>query len=306
MRRDDATILVGTGFDTIYRSGKAYPTFPDMRLIVSEKDHLQAWVITDTSIDVNLFQSILPTLGFPPIYASRSIIAKFRDTITDTSFLDQCRFFELFADGGPSRKIGNYEFLTRSSDAAAHLAIATVSGEIVLGWTSLETSADTSAKGTDIITKSDTQFALGDLSFSSGEIIMFRWKNREKHTLKFTFDTFFVDIGSIGVVAWYTLGDRELLGQNGVLIFTLEEDVRSRMIMGHIFIDSRGFVHAHEMMAVHKEILKWIRATYEKLILENDRIERGTLVQSLRREITKYCYLLTGRTPVVMPVIIER
>ncbi len=60
------------------------------------------------------------------------------------------------------------------------------------------------------------------------------------------------------------------------------------------------------MMPVHKEILKGIRATYEKLITDNERIERGELVQSMRREITKYCFLLTGRTPVVMPIIIER
>lgn len=60
------------------------------------------------------------------------------------------------------------------------------------------------------------------------------------------------------------------------------------------------------MMSVHKEILKGIRHTYEQTIVANPRIERGELVQILRREITKYCYLVTGRTPVVMPVIIER
>lgn len=91
-----------------------------------------------------------------------------------------------------------------------------------------------------------------------------------------------------------------------MLTFTLEEDKRLRTIVGHIFIDSRGFVHAHEMMSVHKEILKGIRSTYEKCILENPKIERAVLVQSLRREITKYCYLLTKRTPVVLPILIER
>lgn len=135
---------------------------------------------------------------------------------------------------------------------------------------------------------------------------MLRGKTYSKHTLKYTFDTFYVDNSSIGIVAGYTLGDREMLSENGVLTFTLEEDSRARTIAGHIFIDSRGFVHAHEMMPVHKEILKGIRATYEKLITDNERIERGELVQSMRREITKYCFLLTGRTPVVMPIIIER
>lgn len=79
-----------------------------------------------------------------------------------------------------------------------------------------------------------------------------------------------------------------------------------RAIVGHIFIDSRGFVHSHEMMSVHKEVLKAIRHVYESTLLGNRSIERGELVSTLRRELTKYCYLLTGRTPVVMPVIIER
>lgn len=85
---------------------------------------------------------------------------------------------------------------------------------------------------------------------------MFKNKSFFKHSLKYTFDTFYVDNSSIGVVAGYTLTDREILSENGVLMFTLEEDSRARTITGHIFIDSRGFVHAHEMMAVHKEILK--------------------------------------------------
>ena len=107
-------------------------------------------------------------------------------------------------------------------------------------------------------------------------------------------------------MAGYALKDRVELASSGVLTFVIEEDPRARAIVGHIFIDSRGFVHSYEMMSVHKEVLKGIRHTYEQAILANPRIERGELVQTIRREITKYCYLITGRTPVVMPIIIER
>lgn len=40
MRTGDTTLLVGTGFSSVENAGKVYPTFPDMRLIESEKDHL--------------------------------------------------------------------------------------------------------------------------------------------------------------------------------------------------------------------------------------------------------------------------
>lgn len=89
-----------------------------------------------------------------------------------------------------------------------------------------------------------------------GEIFDISKRKIFKHSLKFTFDTFYIDKNSVGIALGYTLKDREILAENGVLTFVLEEDVRSRAIIGHIFIDSRGFVHAQEMMTVHKEVLK--------------------------------------------------
>ncbi len=57
--------------------------------------------------------------------------------------------------------------------------------------------------------------------------------------MKFTFDTFYIDHLSIGVLAGYALKDRNELAANGVLTFVLEEDKNTRAILGHIFIDSR-------------------------------------------------------------------
>lgn len=124
--------------------------------------------------------------------------------------------------------------------------------------------------------------------------------------MKFSFDTFYQDKKSFGTIAGYTLSDRKNLSESGVLIFTLEEDMRARTIAGHIFIDSRGFVQSYEMMKVHKEVIKSIRVLYENLVAENPHIERGELVQTLRREVQKICFVLTGRTPLIMPIIIEQ
>ncbi len=167
---------------------------------------------------------------------------------------------------------------------------------------------NTVLSGAHALRQEQDSFLLGTSSdpIEVGEIIELKKSLSTKHSLRFTFDTFFLDKNSVGLQAGYALKDRKELAENGVLTFVIEEDGAARAIVGHIFIDSRGFVHSHEMMSVHKEILKGIRHTYEQSILANPRIERGELVQTFRREITKYCYLLTGRTPVVMPIIIER
>ncbi|MBP9779439.1 hypothetical protein KBD33_02315 [Candidatus Gracilibacteria bacterium] len=305
LRSDATTVLIGTGFGTIVRAGKVYPTFPDMRIIFSEKDRLHAWILTDEGVNIELFEQILPTLEFPPIYATRDIISRFRNTIKDASFLEKCRFFELFVPGVMTRRIGDFEFSVANSGTDSMLSARVGSNSVGFSLYPLSTLSHEGSPQF-VISSKDGGYLLGNDRFEAGEILMFQNKSFSKHTLKYTFDTFYVDNSSIGIVAGYTLSDREMLAENGILTFTLEEDIRARTIAGHIFIDSRGFVHAHEMMGVHKEILKGIRATYEKLIVENERIERGELVQSLRREITKYCFLLTGRTPVVMPIVIER
>lgn len=301
LRSSEGTLLFGTGFSQVTAWGKSYPSFPDMRLPYSEKDRLTGWILLESGFEIAPFQMILEVLGFPHVYATREVIAYIRNTVKDTVFLDRCRFFELFSPGISDRKIGEY-----------HLE-GTQWGIMISAWANAfflpnRGTVQSYPSGMTLMTsESGYSFVWADtLSFVSGEIVDLLKMKVSKHSLRFTFDTFYIDKNSIGVAAGYTLGDREVLAENGVLTFVLEEDVHARAIIWHIFIDSRGFVHSHEMMTVHKEILKWIRYTYEQTILANNRIERSELVHTLRRELTKYCYLVTGRTPVVMPVIIER
>ena len=254
----------------------------------------------DPDFSIEPFRMILEWLGFPHVYGSREVIAKIRDSIKDQDFLDRCRFFELFSPSTPERKIADITL----SHTEAGVMIATGNASFIDGIH----GKNTVLSGAHALRQEQDSFLLGTSSdpIEVGEIIELKKSLSTKHSLRFTFDTFFLDKNSVGLQAGYALKDRKELAENGVLTFVIEEDGTARAIVGHIFIDSRGFVHSHEMMSVHKEILKGIRHTYEQSILANPRIERGELVQTFRREITKYCYLLTGRTPVVMPIIIER
>ncbi len=74
-------------------------------------------------------------------------------------------------------------------------------------------------------------FEKENISVTPGEILEISRDRISKQPLKFTFDTFYLDASSIGVVAGYTLKDRKELADNGVLTFVIEEDVRSRAIV---------------------------------------------------------------------------
>ncbi len=302
-RTGDATLIIGTGFSSVENAGKTYPTFPDMRLIQSEKDHLAWWVLLEPWFDGTSFQMMLDMLGFPFVYGTRDVIAYIRDTVKDIEFLDKCRFFELFSPSGDDRKIA--DFTLKNTDRGLSLW---VNGKGFVDTVHMIDATALSTSSFPVLMKNASGYSFSSeiSSFLSGEIIDITPAKIIKNPLKFTFDTFYRDEQSIGIVAGYALKDRQELAENGVLTFVLEEDSHARAIVWHIFIDSRWFVHAYEMMSVHKQILRGIRHIYEWAIMQNPRIERGELVQNLRRELTKYCYLITGRTPVVMPIIIER
>jgi hypothetical protein len=95
-RTGDTTLLIGTGYTILENAGKSYPTFPDMRLIMSEKDHLAGWILLEPGFDITSFQMIVEMLGFPFVYGTRDVIAYIRDSVKDPILLDKCRFFELF------------------------------------------------------------------------------------------------------------------------------------------------------------------------------------------------------------------
>ena len=192
IRSDDTTVLMGSGFGFISRSGRTYPTFPDMRLIFSEKDRIRAWILTDSSIDVARFELILPTLGFPPIYATRDVIALFRNNITNTLFLESCRFFELFADGTETRRIGDIECVTADIDLTPHLGFRAGGSVVAFAHIPL-VSSDLGITASTVIAPTALGFSIGTEAFVTGEVLSFRSGVLSRNAMKFTFDTFFVD-----------------------------------------------------------------------------------------------------------------
>lgn len=302
LARDDMAILIGTGEGQISAIGKHYTSFPDMRLPFSVASKLRAWILLEDTINVMLFTTLLPGLGFPPIYASRKLITFLRESIKDTDFLEKCRFFELFSTGSNTRQIGGFECGVASAGDRSVFAVRI--GKTIIAYDHAPLELAPSFTQALYVSRETGEWSIQDITLTPGAILEIRHEGIQRSDFQFSLDTFYLDGTSIGIEAWFALADRKVLAENGVLFFTLTEDARARTISGHIFIDSRGFVHSYEMMRVHKEILKAIRLNYETIVSANPSIERGELAQTLRKEIAKYCFVLTGRNPIVMPIIL--
>ena len=141
-----------------------------MRLIFSEKDRIRAWILTDTSIDVARFELILPTLGFPPIYATREVIAIFRNSITNTTFLESCRFFELFSGGTETRRIGDIECVTADVDLTPHLGFRAGGSVVAFAHIPLA-SSDLGITASTVIAPTSVGFSIGTDTFVTGEVL---------------------------------------------------------------------------------------------------------------------------------------
>jgi hypothetical protein len=62
VRTPEVSLLFGTGFGRIERNGSLYTTFPDMRIVESEKERLGGWILTRTPEDLSIFLLILESL----------------------------------------------------------------------------------------------------------------------------------------------------------------------------------------------------------------------------------------------------
>jgi hypothetical protein len=141
-----------------------------MRLIFSEKDRIRAWILTDASIDVARFELIFPTLGFPPIYGTREVIATFRNSITNTAFLESCRFFELFADGTETRRIGDIECVIADVDLIPHLGFRAGASVVAFAHIPLA-SSDLGTSVSAVIAPTSGGFSIGSEPFITGEVL---------------------------------------------------------------------------------------------------------------------------------------
>lgn len=198
LKKDETSVLIGTGFGEYSESGKKYPTFPDIRLPFSEKSRLHAWIFLDENIDIARVLFILENLDFPPIFATKNIIAKIRNNISGAQKYDKIRFFEIFSEEFSERKIGSLEFVIAKNGNKKMLGFR--SGNAIFGYEKLPIVENfASISNADFVISENLE--IGQEKFAVGEILAFSNENFEKRTMKFSFDTFYIDQKSVGTIA---------------------------------------------------------------------------------------------------------
>jgi len=105
-------------------------------------------------------------------------------------------------------------------------------------------------------------------------------------------------------VAAQVIRDRKIMASDGILVVIANIDMKNKELLIHPNITTRGFVLVNE----NEELLKKIESTSENIIinkLKDKNITFNDIKSQLTAELFPFIYELTGRKPIILPVILD-
>ena len=116
--------------------------------------------------------------------------------------------------------------------------------------------------------------------------------------------TVFIDGLGVGDVGQIVLRDRQQLSSDGLFIVVVKLSKETGELLSTPDIISRGFVYMRESEDLIEESRKIITDTVEKCY-NNKTADWTTIKNMIRKDMSKYLYNKTKRSPMILPVIIE-
>ncbi len=113
-----------------------------------------------------------------------------------------------------------------------------------------------------------------------------------------------VDGLGVGDVGNVVLRDRKHLAEDGIIVAALSVDSVTREVLSGPELISRGFVYVKESEELFDDAREIACDILEKCYLSNIR-DWSTVKARLRDGLSKYLYEQTGRSPMILPVILE-
>ena len=82
-------------------------------------------------------------------------------------------------------------------------------------------------------------------------------------------------------------------------------DKKTKAIIGHINVETRGLVYIDEVRFIHRMIIKKSREVYENTIKDIPDIEEKDLLKLIRTDLENYLMKRIDREPMIIPMITE-
>ncbi len=130
-------------------------------------------------------------------------------------------------------------------------------------------------------------------------------KNNVKKGKKVQAGDIYVDGSRIGQVGSVVLKDRKLMSKDGILVAIVNIDVNKRELLIHPNVTTRGFILVNENANLILSISKHIELTVKKYFSANAKYNHLDLKNQIILDLNPYIIELTGRRPIILPVIME-
>ena len=120
----------------------------------------------------------------------------------------------------------------------------------------------------------------------------------------FNCDDVYVDGNRIGEIGGAVLRDRQLMSRDGILVVIINLDMKKRQLLIKPNITTRGFILINE----NEDLMNTIENKAEEIInkeLAKENTNFANIKSNLTQELFSYISDLTGRTPIVLPIIID-
>lgn len=123
---------------------------------------------------------------------------------------------------------------------------------------------------------------------------------------KVEIDEVLIDGNSQGDIGNLVLKDREMLGENGIVIISCTLDKNTKQILGGPEILTRGFIYVKESQSLLEETKKVSREVIESSIEVNaKRVDYSKIKNDVRDVLGKFFYKETESKPMIITVIQE-
>ncbi len=114
----------------------------------------------------------------------------------------------------------------------------------------------------------------------------------------------YVDGNRIGSIGGAVIKDRKIMASEGILVVIINVDMKKRELLIKPNITTRGFILVNE----NEELIHKIENKAEQIIqadLENPKTNFATLKSDITEALYPFINQLTGRKPIILPVILD-
>lgn len=109
----------------------------------------------------------------------------------------------------------------------------------------------------------------------------------------------------MGLATSHVIKAREKMMNSWVLVILFKVDKKTKAIMWHIKIESRGLVYLDEVRNIHRSLIKKSREIYENTIVDVPDMEEKDLIKIIKTDLEKFLLQKIDREPMIIPIITQ-